>query len=204
MGIAVSVIGDKTKKIELSEQVFAQDFNEALIHQAVIKYQAGMRKGTKAQKTRSEVSGGGKKPFRQKGTGRARAGTTRGPIWRSGGRAFAAKPRDFSQKLNKKMYRNAIASILSELLRKERLIITDNLELKEIKTKGLLEKLRGYKVQDALIINDKVDVNLYLSARNLPKVTIVDVPSINPMDLIKFNHVIVTEAAIKQIEEWLG
>ncbi|MGD9109216.1 MAG: 50S ribosomal protein L4 [Gammaproteobacteria bacterium] len=202
--MAVSVIGDKTKKIELSEQVFAQDFNEALIHQAVIKYQAGMRKGTKAQKTRSEVSGGGKKPFRQKGTGRARAGTTRGPIWRSGGRAFAAKPRDFSQKLNKKMYRNAIASILSELLRKERLIITDNLELKEIKTKGLLEKLRGYKVQDALIINDKVDVNLYLSARNLPKVTIVDVPSINPMDLIKFNHVIVTEAAIKQIEEWLG
>ncbi|MGD9152580.1 MAG: 50S ribosomal protein L4 [Gammaproteobacteria bacterium] len=202
--MAVSVIGDKTKKIELSEQVFAQDFNEALIHQAVIKYQAGMRKGTKAQKNRSEVSGGGKKPWRQKGTGRARAGTTRGPIWRSGGRAFAAKPRDFSQKLNKKMYRNAIASILSELLRKERLIIADNLELKEIKTKGLIAKLRDYKVQDALIINDKVDVNLYLSARNLPKVTIVDVPSINPVDLISFNHVIITEAAIKQIEEWLG
>jgi large subunit ribosomal protein L4 len=204
MELVVTVAGGKTKKVKVSDQIFARDFNEPLVHQVVVSYLASGRAGTKAQKNRSAVKGGGKKPWRQKGTGRARAGTIRGPIWRGGGRAFAAKPRDFSQKINKKMYRGAIAIILSELLRKERLIIVDALQLAEVKTKTLLEKLRSYKVNEALIVTDEVDKNLYLSSRNIPNVAILDVPNINPVDLIKFEHVIITEGAIKQIEEWLG
>jgi large subunit ribosomal protein L4 len=203
--VVITVPGSKTKakKINVSDEIFARDFNKSLVHQVVTAYLAGGRSGSKAQKNRSDARGGGKKPWRQKGTGRARAGTNRSPIWRGGGVTFAAKPRDFSQKVNKKMYRGAIATILSELLRQERLIITDALQMKEIKTKKFLEKLRGYKVDEALIITDEIDKNLYLSARNLPQFVILDVSSINPVDLIKFKHVLITEAAVKQIEEWL-
>jgi len=205
MDVVVAASGgkDKTKKISLSDKVFARDFNEALVHQVVTAYLAGGRSGSKKQKSRSEVRGGGKKPWRQKGTGRARAGTIRSPIWRSGGRTFAAKPRDFSQKVNKKMYRGALTSILSELLRQGRLIVIDALKMEEIKTKKFLEKLRGYKVDEALIITDEIDKNVYLSARNLPQFTILDVGSINPVELIRFKHVLITETAAKQVEEWL-
>lgn len=201
--IAASGGKDKTKKIDVSDKIFACDFNEALVHQVVTSYLATGRSGSKAQKSRSEVRGGGKKPWRQKGTGRARAGTSRSPIWRSGGVTFAAKPRDFSQKVNRKVYRNAIALIFSELMRKDRLIVTDTLSMPEIKTKSFLEKISGYDVEEALIITDELDRNLYLSARNLPQFMILDVTSINPVELIRFKNVIITEAAVRKIEEWL-
>jgi large subunit ribosomal protein L4 len=190
--------------VEVSEATFGREFNEALVHQVVTAYAAGARQGSKAQKTRSEVSGGGKKPWRQKGTGRARAGTIRSPIWRSGGVTFAAKPQDHSQKVNKKMYRGAIQSILSELVRQERFVVVENFELETPKTKALAAKLNEMSLKDVLIITEEVSENLFLSARNLYKVDVRDVATIDPVSLIAFDKVVVTAGAVKQIEEMLA
>lgn len=191
------------KKLELADDVFACDFNEALIHQIVVAYMAAGRAGTKAQKTRAEVSGGGAKPFRQKGTGRARAGTIRSPLWRTGGKIFAAKPRSFKQKVNKKMYKGALRSIFSELIRQERLLIVDDFKVDAPKTKALLLKLNDMKIDGGvLIVSDSVEENLYLAARNLHHVEVRDAATTatDPVALIRAEKVIVTEAAIKEIE----
>ncbi|GAA0375933.1 50S ribosomal protein L4 [Bowmanella sp. Y26] len=198
------VLKDANSALEVSEATFGREFNEALVHQVVVAYGAGSRQGTKAQKTRSEVSGGGKKPWRQKGTGRARAGTIRSPIWVGGGRAFAAKPRDFDQKVNKKMYRGAIKSILSELVRQERLIVVEKFGVEAPKTKELLAKLKALDLKDVLIVTAEVDENLFLSARNLYKVDVRDVAGIDPVSLIAFEKVLITADAVKQLEEALA
>ena len=190
--------------VEVSDQTFGREFNEALIHQVVTAYLAGARQGTRAQKTRSEVSGGGRKPWRQKGTGRARAGTTRSPIWRSGGVTFAAKPQDFSHKVNKKMYRAAMQSIWSELVRQGRLVITDDLGIVAPKTKALAEKLSALELTNVLIVAGEVSDALYLSARNLPLVDVRDADAIDPVSLISFEKVLVTVDALKAIEEQLA
>ena len=191
--------------VDVSDDTFGREYNETLVHQAVTAYQAGGRAGTKAQKNRSAVSGGGAKPWRQKGTGRARAGTTRGPLWRSGGRTFAASPRDYSQKINKKMLRAAYASIFSELIRSERLHVVDSFEMTQAKTKDAIAKLSDLGVQSAYIIvgANKADENLFLSVRNLSYVDVDEIGGINPVSLIKFEHVIITEDAIKEVEQWL-
>ena len=190
--------------LTVSETTFGREFNEALIHQVVVAYAAGARQGTRAQKTRAEVSGSGKKPWRQKGTGRARSGYIKSPIWRSGGTTFAAKPQDHSQKVNKKMYRGAIKSILSELVRQDRLVVVEKFELDAPKTKVLVQKLKDLAVEDALIITASLDENLFLAARNLYKVDVRDVQGIDPVSLIAFDKVIVTVDAVKQIEEILA
>jgi large subunit ribosomal protein L4 len=187
-----------------SETTFGRDFNEALVHQVVVAYAAGARQGTRAQKTRSEVSGGGAKPWRQKGNGRARAGTIRSPIWRTGGVTFAAKPQDHSQKVNKKMYRGAMKSILSELVRQERLIVVDSFSVEVPKTKELVAKLKELELTDALIVTSEVDENLFLAARNLYKVDARDVAGIDPVSLIAFDKVVMTAEAVKQVEEMLA
>ncbi len=194
------------KKLELADDIFACDFNEALIHQVVTAYMAAGRAGTKAQKTRAEVRGGGVKPFRQKGTGRARAGTIRSPLWRKGGIIFAAKPRSFKQKVNKKMFKGALRSIFSELIRQERLFIVDSFQVDAPKTKALLKKLDDMKIEgNALIVADAIDENLYLAARNLPNVNVCDAAAsaTDPVSLVKAEKIIVTQAAIKEIEELL-
>lgn len=191
------------KGAEVNSEIFAREFNEDLVHQAVQAYRAGARAGTKAQKSRSEVSGGGKKPWRQKGTGQARAGTIRSPIWRGGGVTFAAKPRDFSQKFNKKMYKAAISSILSELVRQERLLLVDNLP-NTGKTRDLVQKLHAMKIDDALVILDDLNTNLYLAARNIPKIDVCEEKDINPVDLISYEKVLITVPALKKIEERLA
>ena len=190
--------------LTVSETTFGREFNEALVHQVVVAYAAGARQGTRAQKTRSEVSGGGAKPWRQKGTGRARAGTIRSPIWRSGGVTFAAKPQDHSQKVNKKMYRGAMKSILSELVRQERLIVVDSFSVEAPKTKELVAKLKELELNDVLIVTGEVDENLFLAARNLYKVDARDVAGIDPVSLIAFNTVLMTADAVKQVEEMLA
>ncbi|UAA40687.1 50S ribosomal protein L4 [Paraneptunicella aestuarii] len=195
---------DAQGALEVSEATFGREFNEALVHQVVVAFAAGARQGTRAQKTRSEVSGGGKKPWRQKGTGRARAGTIRSPIWRTGGVAFAAKPQDHSQKVNRKMYRGAIKSILSELVRQERLVVVENFSVEEPKTKALLSKLNALELKDVLIVTPEVDENLFLSARNLYKVDVRDVQGIDPVSLIAFEKVLMTKEAVKQLEEALA
>jgi large subunit ribosomal protein L4 len=187
--------------LKVSDDVFAADYNESLIHQAVIAYQAGARQGTRAQKNRSAVSGGGAKPWRQKGTGRARAGTSRSPIWRGGGRTFPATTQDFSQKMNRKAYRSAMRSILSELVRQERLIVSDDFSVKEPKTKQLVAKMNDMKLDDVLVITHEHDVNLELASRNLYHIGILEAQEINPLSLIGFNKVLMTSEAIKQIEE---
>ncbi|MEM9102707.1 MAG: 50S ribosomal protein L4 [Pseudomonadota bacterium] len=196
--------GGSNGSLQVSEAAFGREFNEALVHQVVVAYMAGARSGTKAQKTRSEVSGGGKKPWRQKGTGRARAGTIRSPIWRKGGVTFAAKPRDFSQKVNRKMYSGAIKSILSELVRQERLIVVDEFKVAEPKTKIMVSKLKELGAKEALIITNEVEENLYLSSRNLHTVDVRDVAGIDPVSLIAYDKVIVTVDAIKKFEETLA
>ncbi|GGH96345.1 50S ribosomal protein L4 [Pseudomonas fluvialis] len=190
--------------IEVSERTFGGEFNETLVHQAVVAYMAGGRQGTRAQKTRSEVSGGGKKPWRQKGTGRARAGTIRSPIWRSGGTTFAAKPQDHSQKLNKKMYRAAMRSILAELVRQDRLVVVDDFAVAAPKTKELAAKLAGLGLNDVLIVSESVDQNLYLAARNLPHVDVRDVQGSDPVSLIAYDKVLITVSAVKKFEELLA
>ena len=195
---------DAKGALEVSDATFGREFNEALVHQVVVAFGAGARQGTKAQKTRSEVRGGGKKPWRQKGTGRARAGTIRSPIWVGGGRAFAAKPRDFDQKVNKKMYRGAVKSILSELVRQERLIVVEKFGVEAPKTKELLGKLNELELKDVLIVTAEVDENLFLASRNLYKVDVRDVQGIDPVSLIAFDKVLMTAEAVKQLEEALA
>ena len=195
---------DATATVEVSEQAFGHEFNEALVHQVVTAYLAAGRSGTKAQKTRAQVAGGSAKPWRQKGTGRARAGTIRSPLWRGGGIIFAARPRDFRQKLNKKMYRAAMRSILSELARQERLIAVEDLTLDAPKTRMLLDKLKGMKLNSALIVTDQLDENLYLASRNLAKVQVAAVRNLDPVSLVGSEQVVMTKAAIKRIETWLA
>lgn len=190
--------------VTVSEVAFGKEFNEPLVHQVVTAYMAAGRQGSKAQKTRSEVSGGGKKPWKQKGTGRARAGTIRSPLWRSGGVTFAAKPRDFEQKVNRKMYRGAMRCILSELVRQNRLVVVDSFDVAEPKTKALIVKLKDLGVQSALIVGADVSENLYLAARNLPKVDVCDVQAADPVSLIAHEKVVVTVDALKKIEELLA
>nr|WP_313974425.1 50S ribosomal protein L4 [uncultured Psychrobacter sp.] len=190
--------------VELSDTAFGREFNEALVHQVVTAYLAGSRQGTRAQKTRAEVSGGGIKPWRQKGTGRARAGSIRSPIWRSGGRAFAAKPQDWSQKVNRKMYRGAMQCILAELVRQERLILVEELSVSAPKTKELIAKLNDLGAPRALIVTKEVDENLYLAARNIPHVNVLGTNEVDPVSLIAFDKVIMSVEAAKQFEEALA
>lgn len=194
-----------SKSISVSDDVFGRDFNEALVHQVVTAYQAGGRAGTRAHKSRSAVSGGGAKPFAQKGTGRARAGTTRSPLWRTGGKTFASSPQNWSQKVNRKMYRGAIKSILSELLRQERLVVVDKFDTEAPKTKEVSDKLGKLGLlENVLIITEAMDENLYLSARNIPRIDVIDVSGVNPLDLVRFDKVLVTVDALKKIEENLA
>jgi len=192
------------KNIKVSEATFGREFSEGLVHQVVTAYLAGARAGTKAQKNRSLVRGGGKKPWKQKGTGRARAGTIRSPLWRGGGVTFAAKPRDHAQKVNRKMYRGAIQAILSELVRQERLIVVDALDLNEPKTGALVARLAELGLTQGLVVTAEMDENLYLASRNLTGVYAVDVAAIDPVSLVGADKVVVTVDAIKKIEEWLG
>lgn len=203
MQLNVVKVKGKGEPVKVSKDIFGADFNEALVHQAVVAYQAGARQGTRAQKNRSAVSGGGAKPWRQKGTGRARAGTSRSPIWRGGGRTFPAATQDFSHKMNRKAYRSALRSILSELVRQERLVVSDDLVLKEAKTKQLVTKLNGLGLDDVLIITHELDDKLALASRNLYKIGVMEVADLNPLHLIGFAKVVVTTKAIKQIEEKL-
>ncbi len=190
--------------LSVSDAIFGADYNEALIHQAVVAFQAGARQGTRGQKNRSAVSGGGAKPWRQKGTGRARAGTSRSPIWRSGGKTFPATTQDFSQKMNRKAYRAAMRSILSELVRQERLVVSDDFNVAEPKTKQVVAKMNELKLDDVLVINHEYDENLELASRNLYHVGILGADEINPVSLIGFDKVIITSEAVKQIEEKLA
>ena len=190
--------------VDVADAAFAADFNEALVHQVVTAYLAGARAGTKAQKNRAAVRGGGAKPWRQKGTGRARAGTIRSPIWVGGGRAFAAQPRNHEQKVNKKMYRAALRSVFSELVRQDRLVVVDKLELEAPKTKLLAGKLKELELDNVLILNEAFDEKVFLAARNLPNVGICDAGSIDPVVLIRFEKVLITLPALKLIEERLS
>ncbi|WP_417227725.1 50S ribosomal protein L4 [Amphritea sp.] len=190
--------------VEVSDLAFGKEFNESLVHQVVTAYLAGGRQGTKAQKNRAAVSGGGAKPWRQKGTGRARAGTIRSPLWRTGGVTFAAQPRDHAQKVNKKMYRAAMRCILSELVRQERLVVVDNFQVDAPKTKQFVAKLAELELTNALLITEDVEQNLYLAARNVPHVDVRDAAGIDPVSLVGFEKVVVTVAALKKIEEALA
>ncbi|MGB5425595.1 MAG: 50S ribosomal protein L4 [Gammaproteobacteria bacterium] len=190
--------------VKVSDDTFGQEFKESLVHQVVTACLSGARAGTVQQKTRSQVRGGGIKPWRQKGTGRARAGTSRSPIWRSGGRAFAATPRDYAQKINRKMYRAAMRSILSELVRQERLLAIDSFAVDAPKTRELVGKLNELGLDNVLIVTVDADDNLYLAARNLPGVAVCDVASADPVSLIGFDKVLMTKAAIEKIEERLA
>ncbi len=190
--------------VDVADAAFGAEFNEPLVHQVVTAFLAGGRAGTKAQKTRSEVRGGGIKPWRQKGTGRARAGTIRSPIWVGGGRAFAAKPRDHSQKVNRKMYASALRSVLSELVRQDRLVVTESIQMKAPKTKELATLLKGLDLDSVLIVNEAFDEKVFLSARNLANVGICDAASVDPVVLMRFEKVLMTLPALKLIEERLS
>ena len=190
--------------VEVSEAAFGREYNEALVHQVVVAHLAGARQGSRAQKSRSEVRGGGRKPWRQKGTGRARAGTTRSPIWRSGGVTFAAKPQDHSQKVNRKMYRGALRCILSELVRQDRLVVCDAFSVETPKTRGLLAKLKDLDLNNVLIVAEEVEENLYLAARNLKDVDVRDVGAIDPVSLLNHGKVLITVGALKKLEEALA
>ena len=202
----VKVLNLKTKKSasqEVSDDIFDRTYNESLVHQITTAYMAGGRSGSKAQKNRAAVSGGGKKPWKQKGTGRARAGTSRGPIWRSGGVTFAAQPKSFSQKVNKKMYKGAISVIFSELLRKDRLKVVSDFEVAEPKTKNITSLMKSLNLKDALLMTDELDENLYLSSRNLYHVGVCDTQSIDPVSLIGYENVVLTKSALKKVEAML-
>jgi len=196
----LDIIGAKNG-VDVSDTAFGREFNEALVHQVVVSYMAGARQGTKAQKTRSEVNGGGRKPFRQKGTGRARAGTIRSPIWRGGGVTFAAKPKDHSKKVNKKMYHGAMQAILSELVRQERLIVVEDFAIDAPKTKVFSAKLKELELSNVLVVVEEVDDNLYLGCRNIHNVDVIDVQGVNPVNLIGFKKVLFTVGALKKAEE---
>jgi large subunit ribosomal protein L4 len=206
--VKISVIAEaspeSTSEVDVSDSIFAVRFNEPLVHQAVVAYQAGGRQGTRAQKNRAAARGGGAKPWRQKGTGRARAGTIRSPLWRGGGKIFAASTHDFSQKLNKKMQRGAMRSMLSELVRQGRLLTIDGFQVTAPKTQVLVEKLNKLGVDDALIVTENMDQNLWLSSRNLPQIHVCDVSHIDPVSLLRRNKVVMTIGAIRRLEERLG
>ena len=197
-------IHNSSKKVSVSDDAFGASFNEALVHQLVVSYMAAARAGTKAQKNRAAVSGGGAKPWRQKGTGRARAGTIRSPIWRSGGVTFAAQPRDHSVKLNKKMYRVGMRSLISELVRQDRLILIDQLGVTEPKTRQMQARLKELGVDDVLVLTDGLDSAVYLAARNLPHVQVMDIAIVDPVSLIRQEKVLIDEAALKRLEERLS
>ena len=199
----LNISTNKSTSTQVSDSIFARDYNQSLVHQVTTAYMAGGRQGSKAQKNRSAVSGGGKKPWAQKGTGRARAGTSRGPIWRSGGVTFAAQPRSYSKKVNKKMYKGAISVILSELVRSERLKVVKEFDVKEAKTKNVTSLLKALDVKDVLLMTDELNENLYLSSRNLYHVGVCDAQSIDPVSLIGYENVVVTEAALKRVEAML-
>ncbi|MGS2744911.1 50S ribosomal protein L4 [Halomonas sp. LS-001] len=190
--------------VEVADATFGKEFNEALVHQVVTAYLASGRQGTRAQKNRSDVRGGGKKPWRQKGTGRARAGTIRSPLWRSGGVTFAARPQDHSQKVNRKMYRAAMRSILSELVRQERLVAVDEFVVDAPKTKQVAAKLKELELEKVLIVTEEIDEKLYLAARNLPHVDVIDVAAADPVSLVAFDKVLVTVSALRKFEEKLA
>ena len=199
------VISGSKDSVAVSDATFSREYNEALVHQVVTAYMAGARQGSVAQKTRSEVSGGGRKPWRQKGSGRARAGTIRSPIWTGGGVTFAAKPRSYEQKVNRKMYRAAMQVILSELVRQERLVVVDKMTAETPKTKAFAAQLQAQGLNDgALIISDEVEQNLYLAARNLSNVEVRDVAGVDPVSLVAHDKVVIEVAALKKIEEMLG
>ena len=200
----LNLSGASAGTVEVSDATFGKEFNEALVHQVVTAYLAGGRQGTRAQKNRADVRGGGKKPWRQKGTGRARAGTIRSPIWRSGGVTFAARPQDHSQKVNRKMYRAAMRSILSELVRQERLVAVDAFSVESPKTKQLVAKLSDLGLEKVLIVTEEVDENLYLAARNIPNVDVVDVAAADPVSLVAFDKVLATVSALRKFEEKLA
>jgi large subunit ribosomal protein L4 len=205
MQVALVTKSGANQELQLSDTVFGCRFNEPLVHQVVTAYLAGGRQGTRAQKNRAAVSGGGKKPWKQKGMGRARAGTIRSPLWRSGGVTFAASTQDFSQKVNKKMYRAAVRSICSELLRLGRFIVLESFELEKAKTRDLVAKLQDLNIdQKVLIVLEEVNENIYLAARNLHKVELTDVEAINPVNLIHYEKILITAPALKQIEELLA
>ena len=195
--------GAKAGKITVSEAMFDREYNEPMVHQVVTAFLAGGRAGTHAQKTRSEVRGGGRKPFAQKGSGRARAGTIRSPLWRSGGITFAAKPRDYSQKVNRKVYRNALCSILSELRRNESLVIVDKVELATPKTKDLLAKIDALGIKNALIVTENAAGNLALASRNLYDIAATDAAHVNPVALLRFEKVLMSEESVRKLEESL-
>ncbi len=197
-------VHNSDKSVSVSDAAFGADFNEALVHQLVVTYMAGARAGTKAQKNRSAVRGGGAKPWRQKGTGRARAGTIRSPLWRKGGVTFAAQPRDFSKKLNKKMYRAGLRSIVSELLRQERLIVVEEMKVAEPKTRLMAQKMAELGVDNALVLTDGLDSDLYLAARNIPQLMVMDVAVVDPVNLVRFEKVVIDQAALKKLEERLS
>ncbi|NOS75416.1 MAG: 50S ribosomal protein L4 [Methyloglobulus sp.] len=205
MGLQIPALnGNTANNVDALESVFGQTYNETLIHQLVTRYLAGARAGTKAQKTRSDVSGGGAKPWKQKGTGRARAGTTRSPVWRTGGVAFAARPRNYEQKLNKKMFRVGIRSILSELLRQDRLLVSDAIVPTSPKTKEFNAKLKDIDARRVLIIVDKIEANLALASRNIPNVEVIEAENLSPILLVAADKIIATSAAIKRLEERLA
>lgn len=205
MDLKLFKTGDKkTSKMKVSDNVFAAAYNEPLIHQVLTSFMAGARAGTKAQKSRSDVRGGGRKPWRQKGLGKARAGTIRSPIWRSGGVTFAAKPRSYSKKVNRKMYRGAMRSILSELARQERLYCIDEFTLAEPKTSVARKLLSDMGLNEVLIITDEVTENVFLSTRNIPHVDVIDTDEINPYSLIGFDNILITQGAVSKVEEWLS
>lgn len=196
--------GGAAGSLAVADEVFSQPYKEALVHQIVTAYFNAARAGTKAQKTRAEVSGGGAKPWKQKGMGRARAGTSRGPLWRTGGRAFAARPRSYEQKVNRKMYRGALRSILSELIRQDRLLVVDNLDVQESKTKALIATLGRHSLRDVLLVAEEVSEALYLSARNLHWVGLADVEMLDPALLISFAKVVVSQSALTRLQEQLS
>ena len=205
MNLSIALPGSGAgKAVEVSEVAFGREYNEALVHQVVVAYMSAGRQGTVAQKTRAEVRGGGRKPWRQKGTGRARAGTIRSPIWRGGGVTFAARPQDHSQKVNRKMYRGAMCSILSELVRQDRLVLVEDFNLDAPKTKTLVSRLKELALDSVLIVTDSVDENLYLAARNLKDVDVRDVVATDPVSLLSFDKVVMTVGALKQFEEMLA
>ncbi len=196
--------GDKAGKVAVSETIFGAAYNEPLVHQILTSYTAASRAGTRAQKNRAAVRGGGKKPFRQKGLGRARAGTIRSPLWRGGGVTFAAKPQDHSKKVNRKMYRGAMRSILSELVRQDRLLCVEEFKVDEPKTKTAIDKLAEIQLSEALIITDEVTRDLYLATRNIPRVDVIDTSEIDPYSLIGFDKILITRDALKKVEAWLS
>ena len=198
------IIHKSKKKVSVSDDAFAAEYSEALVHQLVVSYMSGARAGTKAQKNRAAASGGGAKPWRQKGTGRARAGTIRSPIWRSGGVTFAASPRDYSKKLNKKMYRVGMRSLVSELIRQQRLILISELGVSEAKTRVMNTRLNEIGVSDALILTDGLDSTVYLAARNIPNIQVMDVAIVDPLSLVQQEHVVIDQAALKKLEERLS